>query len=145
MKIVMSRKHTVYSMLVRFGTWSPWSHSGVAFVDSDGVEKLIESHAGAGGVRVIPLADALKTYSKHEVIEVQVPDEAAGIAYGLSQVGKKYDWGWIWGYFVRERGWASDEKWVCSELTEAMIGAAGRLRFRLDATRITPHHNWMLY
>lgn len=136
MKLLFAKKRNLPSALIRFFTWSQWSH--VAIVDGDAV---IEA-TFLGGVSWRPLAEFLVDYTTEEV-GVSLPDEAAAMRFVRQQIGKRYDWTALVGIVFRS-GWAKQDKWFCSELVAAAIQAGGKRLFREDASRITPRDLWLV-
>ncbi|RTL37167.1 MAG: hypothetical protein EKK53_21595 [Burkholderiales bacterium] len=137
MKLLFCRQNSISSWLIRFFTWSPWSH--VAIVEND--EYVIDSTFLHGGVKRRPLLEAVQRYSRMELLEVDLANEEAAMEFVRSQIGKPYDWTAIFG-FVFRRDWAEPDSWFCNELAEAAFVAGGRRRFREDIARITPRDSW---
>lgn len=137
MRVLVTRQAGLGSWLIRLFTWSPWSHCAV--VDGDEVIDSTLAH----GVAVRPLLEFMRAYDEIELLEVDVQDEAAALAWLRAQVGKPYDWSALFGFLMR-RDWAEPDRWFCSELVEATIVAGGRHRFRLALARITPRDVWMV-
>ena len=136
MKLVFARRHRIGSWLIRLGTFSQWSH--VALLDGD----VVYDATGALGVARRSYAAFAAEYPNHEIAEV-VCDDATARAWVVSQLGKDYDYSAIFGIALRT-GWASEDKWFCSELVEAALQAGGVRRFREDLSRITPRDVWMV-
>ncbi|HSW52712.1 MAG TPA: hypothetical protein VLG93_05745, partial [Sulfuricaulis sp.] len=82
-------------------------------------------------------------YQVFDWVKIDVPDEPAGYRFAARQIGKAYDWTAVIGHPFR-RAWNDPQKWFCSELAEAIIRAAKRIRFRTDLFRITPAHQYMV-
>lgn len=139
MRILYSRSHSIGSMLIRAATMSAWSHCAIVTPD----DTVIESRALAGGVVERPLNDAIYDASRHAFSDIAAPDDAAGIAWARTQIGKPYDWAAVTGIALR-RKWHHELAWFCSELVEAALSAAGLQRFRSDLWRVTPGDSWML-
>lgn len=137
MRLVFSRSRTVGSLLIRAACWSPFSHCGIWTEDGTVIEATWPQ-----GVREVGLATFVKHATHWEFVDIDVPNEAAGIAWGRSQIGKPYDvWGVI-GLGLR-RNWQADDAWWCSEFMEMLVAKAERPRFRRDAHRLTPYHSWI--
>lgn len=137
MKIVFARRPTLGSWLIRIGTWSQWSHCAV--IDGDTVIDATWPH----GVRRTLLADWVIRYADNEVANIQLPHEDAATGFLVRQIGRRYDWTALVGFFFR-RGWKDEDRWFCSELVEAAVMAGGLRRFREQLTRITPRDVWMV-
>ncbi len=138
MRLIYSRRATPSSVLLRIGQWwGPWTHCAVI----DG-EHVVESLASRGGVILSPLAEAVGRSSEYEVTDVPTPDDAAGIAWARSQVGRPYDWSGVFGLALRGRDWQGDDSWYCSELVERALVEAGLTgdlaRWRYGLCGITP-------
>jgi uncharacterized protein YycO len=138
MKLIFCRRNSIGSWLIRFFTWSQWSHCMI--VDGD---HIIDSTMMQGGVRRQPALAALEHYSVAEFVEVPVPDEEAALEFARAQVGKPYDWGVFLSFIVR-RDWTEPDAWFCNELAEAALAYGGRPRFRASLSRITPQASWMV-
>lgn len=126
--------------ILRFVAWSPWSHEAVVMEDGASVVDATFSH---GGVRLRPLADVLAVSSQYKFRDIEVPDPAAGYAFARSQIGKPYDWSGALGLGLH-RDWQTEDAWWCSELSEAVLAAAGRCRFVNNPRRVTQQHSWMV-
>lgn len=137
MKLIFARSHRPGSLLIRFGTFSNWSHVGVV-TDLGVVETTWPK-----GVHLTSWREFVDRHSAIELIDVALPDEFAAVRFLTAQLGKKYDWTAILGFMFREP-WAHPERWFCSELVEAACIAGGRRRFRDKLRRITPRHSWMV-
>lgn len=139
MKVIFARRKTVGSALIRWFTWSQWSHVGVV-IDND---FIIDTTLKHGGVRVHAGRKWIDEYPDHQVIDVAVPDERAAIAFLRRQLFKPYDWTGLVGIALRSRRWAEADRWFCSELVAAALVEGGGLRnLRLEAQRITPRDLW---
>lgn len=141
LKLVFMRNHSLGELLIRVGTWSEWGHVGIVF-EENGESRVIDSRP-FHGVQERTLAEFIEKASKYEFKEVEVPDSAKAIEWARTQIGKGYDWGGVIS-FASHRDWAEEDKWFCSEFAESAIKAAGRLRFTVDAQRISPQNCWMV-
>jgi len=72
---------------------------------------------------------AMKGLTVVKTVYYQVPNAEVGLAYGRTQVGKKYDWGGAFGLLDPDRNWTAENSWFCYELTAAILRAAGRDQF----------------
>lgn len=137
MKVLFCTSNNISSRLIRWVTWSSWSH--VAIIDGDEVIEAVWPR-----VRVAPLADVLNSHTNYTVVNIPCPDEEAAISWALSQVGKPYDLFGMLGLGFN-RDWQDDSKWWCSEF---VTGGAlnGRNQLFRDGLlhRINPQHLWML-
>ncbi|WP_368565474.1 YiiX/YebB-like N1pC/P60 family cysteine hydrolase [Pseudoxanthomonas sp. UTMC 1351] len=135
--LIFSKRRSLGSMLIRYFTWSRWSHVGLVAGD-----RVIESIAGHG-VREVPLASAIRGQD-YRFEHLPCANPAAVIAAARSQLGKPYDIGAIFGFLGR-RNWQGRDAWFCSELIAWAFEHAGAALFRADRVhRVTPEHLWML-
>ncbi|WP_372941439.1 hypothetical protein [Shewanella sp.] len=127
MQVIFCRNNRPLSFLIRAFTFSRWSHCGVVIDDH-------VIHATAlNGVVIQPLIEVKQDYPSHEVCQLPGNAELA-----LPLVGRKYDWGGVFG--VRWGGWGDPDKWFCSELV-----AYCTCLFRENrVSRVTPEHCYML-
>jgi uncharacterized protein YycO len=139
MKAIYCRRHNPGSLLLRFFTWSSWSHCGIVTPDGTVIEA-----AAFHGVIERPLSEFMAGVSKSADRDIPLPDDAAAIRFARAQVGKPYDWSGAIGLALRRDTWQADDAWFCSELVEAAAAAGGRQRFINQASRVTPQHSWMV-
>lgn len=137
MQLIFSRSRTLSSLLIRFVCWSRWSHVSVAYEG----DYIIDATFRHGGVRMRTVGELLHEASAVEWVDVDVPDEAAGMRFLADQLGRGYDWTALVG-FVMRADWASVQRWFCSELAAAGIQAAGRKLLREELSRVTPGLLW---
>lgn len=128
-KIILSRHHTVGSLILRGFLWSRWSHVGI--IDGD---EVIEAIAWKGVV-CRSLKEMIEESSNYEIREFNGDEKV--IQAARTQLGKKYDWAGVFGIAGR-RKWQNAEAWFCSELAAWAFTASGFPLFRRDAFRITP-------
>lgn len=103
MEVIFARSSKPASLLIRLFTWSRWSHCGV-------IHQGDVIHATAfDGVIKQPLSEFKDRYKKHEI---RIMDGRS--KRSLSEVGKKYDWGGVFGHWFGL--WDSSKRWFCSEL-----------------------------
>jgi uncharacterized protein YycO len=140
MRLIFSRRRTLSSALIRWFTWSRWSHVSVQVSDT----LVIDSRALAGGVHYHPVERLLAESSAHEVVDLPLPDEAAALAWLQEQIGRPYDWSAVLGVLWRSVRWDEPDAWFCSELVEGAIVAGGLSRYRAPPARITPELLWVV-
>lgn len=138
MQLLFTRSRSLPTVLIRWVTWSQWSHVGIITPQ----DTVIEARAFHGVVET-PLAEAVQRASHSAVIGVTLPDEAAALAWAGAQLGKRYDWTGAIGIGLR-REWDQPNAWWCSELAEGALAAGGRRAFRRGVARVTPEHSWMV-
>lgn len=135
MKLLFSRRRHIGSWLIRFVTWSEYSHVDLVLDDS----LLIGAIAG-DGVVLNRFSDRLAKSSKAVTMEIPVKDMAASEAFAISQLAKKYDWLGVIGIGLK-RNWQEDDKWSCAELVASILAAGGQRPFDSKYHhRITPQH-----
>lgn len=136
--IYLTAGKSIGSFLIRFFTWSKWSH---AFI-KDG-DHVIEAKAFTG-VQRVPLDEALKHATRVATIEVASNNPEQILDAVRSQVGKGYDYMGVFGFLFR-RNWQRTDKWLCSELLAWGFNQAQEPIFRgEDVARVSPAHWWLL-
>lgn len=128
----------VSTPIIRFASWSPWSHQAIVMEDGESVIDATFTH---GGVRQRLLADVLAASSHWALRTFDVPDPEAAYAFARAQLGKPYDKSGVLGLALH-RDWQEDDAWWCSEIAEAFLAAGRLVRFLVDANRITPQDSW---
>lgn len=131
MKVIFGRRPAVGSWVIRFATWSDWSHCGVISASGDVIHSTWPS-----GVHRTPLHEWLRKYPANEVLDVPLKDEKAAMSWLELQIGKPYDLSGLIA-FGTHRDWQEEDKWFCSELVGAAF-VAGGLVFRVPSARLTP-------
>lgn len=127
------------SRLMAWFSRADWTH--VALLGNN--EVIEASGIGLPGVRVVPLAVWLNDHPGAVAREIPHPHPDLVREYMLSQLGKDYDWRWLFGWLFRLRDWQDDEEWVCSELIAWAAEKSGKPLFSPGSRwRVTPQ---MLY
>lgn len=139
MKILVISSHGIGAWLIKLFTFSKWNHTAVLFDDSNDIDNCsVVDVTASSGVRVMSFYRFKKIYKNIEILDTYVPDENAGKSFALSQIGKKYDWGAIFGIIFQNRNWESRNRWFCAELSETIRVESGRRVFRSDISGILP-------
>jgi hypothetical protein len=122
-----STTDTWASQLIRWATWSPYSHVDLVLPGGWLLGATPDS-----GVSIRPPVSA--TGSKR--FQVDAPDAVFEAA--LSQRDRPYDWAGIFGWGLR-RDWQDQDAWFCSEFIAWCFEQAGCPLLRAqDLWRITP-------
>lgn len=130
--IIFTRSNLIGSVVIRFFTWSDWSHCAV--IDGD---RIIESAIG-GGVRESSLEELKKSNTDWVIKRFPVKDREKFLEYARSQIGKKYDYLGALGIAFRVDS-EKKNRWFCSELIAACADACGSSWFNRDIFhKITP-------
>lgn len=141
MRLIFGRSRLPLSPIIRFLTWSQWSHVAIQLDDGRVVEAI------ASGVRCVAIDECLKRMSKHTVVELEPVDDLKRIyaeCWLIEQVGKKYDWGALFG-FLFKRNWQSNNRWFCSELAAEFCKKLGyRIANEKQLNRVTPQFLYMI-
>ena len=131
--IALYQGKSLLSRLIRWRTWSKFSHA--AWIKTDG--SVIEAWS-PGGVRLV---DNLST--RHTpgttVLVYDVPGVNREVveAFLVKQIGKPYDYWNILGFVFR--GKIHDpHKWICSELVFAALLAGGVRVLNAPAWKVSP-------
>lgn len=87
-----------------------------------------------GGVRRVPLEQALHHAEIVDARTYHLPDELAGIEFARSQVGRPYDFtGAVGLALVEGETYHDNSAWFCFELGAASMRAGGRAVFADDS------------
>jgi hypothetical protein len=114
------------SRIIRFFTWSKFSHVDYVFTDGS----LFSAH---------PCGVSFKDRNPNEIeeyFEMEVTDKKVIEKFLFQQINRPYDWKAIFGMPLR-RNWQEEDNWFCSELIAAAIQCDTKL-FNEDISRITP-------
>ena len=120
--------------MIRWFTWSPHSH---VVLISPCMQFFIESTHRKGVVR-----GSIRDFMWRDGVEVRViphPDPQGVWAVAWSQLGKAYDWKYIYGWLLR-RNWQDPTKWSCSEL----IAWAAKLFDDEFTSRVSPRDIYLI-
>jgi uncharacterized protein YycO len=124
--------------LVRWGTWSPFSH--VSFRLDDG--RLLDATPNCG-VSIRRVSDDEKTEYWRPTVPLGASE--AAVAWAKTQIGKPYDWSGITGFTLRrgvptKRDWHDQKAWFCSEIVCCAYDVVGAplLQDSGAFNRITP-------
>jgi uncharacterized protein YycO len=128
-KLVFSKSDSIWSKIIRFATFSKWSH--VEYITPDG--NFISAEIGKGVY--VEHEDRNPTWTKYEIVTVECSDLQAEQFFKWinKQVGKKYDFVGIFGLWFGRR-WQDEDSWFCSELI-----VAGLVKFKIVETAGQPH------
>jgi len=139
-KLLFTAKRAPGSLIIRFFTWSRWSH--VAFICDNG--DVIEA-VGFHGVRRVPMATALEKVHRYAIVEFCDGDSANMELKLSTQIGKKYDYVGAIGMGLM-RNWQSTGRWVCSELITWGLEHIGEPLFRSDQMyKISQQNLWEIH
>jgi len=131
-KLEFSRKHwQPFSWLIRWATWSEWSHVDVIMPDG--------SYVGARGSGGVVRHQESQDASVKQVLLVYVTQSVYDRFYSNieSQIGKPYDWEAILGHVFRKK-WDDADAWFCSELVAWAFSEAGMPLIRAAKNKVTP-------
>jgi uncharacterized protein YycO len=114
-KIIFSTQDKFFSDLIRYVTWSSFSH--VDMIMEDRKDQIIGATALQGVTEWSLQArkDKATRWAIYEVDTISRDDDENIYRCIRSQLNKPYDFFGILGYFCR-RDWQHEEKWFCSEL-----------------------------
>lgn len=125
MKILFSRSKLPGSYLIRWMTFSKWSHVALLLDNGDVVEATWPK------VRVSNIKDFINA---HPDYEIRYLDGNADLV--MKEIGKPYDVFGLFMFLNPWRDWTTDDKWFCSELIAHATGMF------TEAARVSPQ---MLY
>lgn len=136
MSIALYRGKSIMSRLIRWFSWSPYSHA--AWICRDG--SVIEAWTEGGVRRVASLSEAHEPGTRVDIFAIELTDEqhASVEKFLAEQLGQKYDWLGILGFLTRKR-MESHDAWFCSELIAAALNQAGVWPLlRIPACKVPP-------
>ena len=132
MTLLFSTTRGPVSGLIRFFTWSDFSHVDAVLPDGT----LLGARAGGVKIRPADYLGSAKTARFH--VDLTPEQEAAAWAFLRNQIGKRYDFTAIIGFLFR-RDWQRDGAWFCSELIAAACALAAKFPLvRETKGRVTP-------
>jgi len=134
---------SVVSRIIRFRTWSKWSHVAILVSHGD-TTLLLESNPGGvtvtGDVQEIynQIQEAYVLTLRPELAELL--DGQAMIDFMRKQKGKKYDYPAAFGFLFRAKETRiSKGLWFCSEIVFQTVLEGGlALLERVDAYKVSP-------
>ena len=132
LRLIYTNSNLPLSYVIRFLTWSEWSHVGILTPENT----VIDSHIARKGVTEQSFSDFISSdIDKYEIkVYDSIPDNVYDIA--RTQIGKPYDWTAVCGIPFR-RNWQEDDSWFCSELVAWACKEAGRPLISKPTWRIT--------
>lgn len=90
------------------------------------IDQKMVYEAVTSGVRYVPLQISMKGIVRYQDMDVLVPNIEGMHAFLLNQLGAGYDWfGAIGLPLLRSGDWQDPNRWWCSELILAALGAGG--------------------
>lgn len=130
MKLLFCRSRLPGSYLIRWLTFSKWSHVAVVFEDGWAIEATWPK------VRQVRVEEIIARHSAYEFRELDCAFERAWFE---AQVGKRYDLSGLFMFLNPWReGWMDDARWFCSELVAAATGLFA------DNERVSPQFLYLL-
>ena len=136
-KLLFTRSHRIGSIIIRFGTWSSWSHVDLIIGD------FVIGSTSDVGVNIVPMYDRLKHATDYQLMETT--DDLTQAQHDqlkqfmISQLGKPYDWAGIFGLPLR-RDWEKPDRWFCSEILAAGFNKIQYPLIKEETWRVTPQH-----
>lgn len=133
MRLLFSAPRSIGSRLIRWFTWSEWSHVDVV------MGRQVYGAVFPRGVRWDSVAAQVQRSTRHEYVDIQLTpeQEQAANAWLMDQGGKGYDWTAILGFLFR-RNWQDEGRWFCSELVAAALDHAGHPVIKRESWRVSP-------
>lgn len=136
--IALYRGESLASRVIRWATWSPYSH--VAWIDDDNGDVY-----EAWGKGVVRAGNLLANHTNGTPIEVftvagETHERRCLIRYAMAgELGKPYDFRGVLGFVSRRAQAQSQDRWFCSELVFHAYRQAGiDLLSRIPAFKVTP-------
>lgn len=132
-QIMFSTQTDWVSRLIRFFTWSMFSHVDVILPPG----QMLIGATASSGVRVIDIKKQKRKASKWSIYEFECIDEKMFYHLVSSEGAKPYDFNGIIGMLFR-KNWQRDDRWFCSELVAWASAKAGCPILTGQYHRITP-------
>lgn len=118
-RVALFRGKGIISALIRWQTWSKYSHAAIVMPDGYIVEAW---HTGPGVRRKLPSStDGVDIFNIQGLTEDQ---SAIAEKFALDQIGTKYDYFGVFR-FLNRRKVGDNGRWFCSELVYAALKNAG--------------------
>lgn len=144
--VLLGFSHDNGDWISRFFSWVTFGGpSHVVLISPDG-RWFIEAtgiKTPSGVQNPAPISEFLSQPGA-EIRVIQHGDPSGVWAAMLSLVGQPYDWGWLFGWLIRNRRWDDPGRWVCSEAIAWAMWQAGRRMFAGDTWHITPGDLYMM-
>lgn len=106
--IQFSTTRSIGSKVIRWFTWSPYSHVDLVLPDG----RLLGATPGGVSIR-LPQYDRIARRARFDIPGM----DWEKLAHVLkAQIGKPYDWGALVGLAFRSGRWHDPDRWFCSEL-----------------------------
>jgi uncharacterized protein YycO len=140
--IVIGLHHDPSDWISRVMAWlTHATYTHVALVAPDGSEVIEASAVGKPqGVRAMSMEVWTSKHPGFVLRKIEHPFPALVWQIATGQLGKGYDWNYLWGWLFR-RLWQDPEKWVCHELIAWACQEAGHSILSMHAPHwLTPDH-----
>jgi len=138
-----SRSNTLVGRSIEWFTRGHWSHCMLLHPDMN--RKYIEASGMAkpSGVFVREI-DSYLARGEWDFRTIPHPDPIGVWNAAYSQVGKPYDWHYLFGWLLR-RKWQNSNRWVCHELIAWAAEQAGHPIIDMnDSHWLTPQHLYLI-
>jgi uncharacterized protein YycO len=132
MKILLFRGRGLVSSLIRFQTWSKYSH--VATMLDDG--SIIEAWPGVGVHRMLKLPHGASGIDFFEPL-ITSHERNTITRFLIAQIGKPYDWRGVFQFVLREHV-HTHNRWFCSDLVAAAFNFVDVPLLNLPYYKISP-------
>lgn len=131
LKLRFSANNGPFASIVKFGTWSRFSHVDFILPDTYGI--LAGKYLGA-----LPIHGVCIHNKKYPVEVYKCIEAPMQVIYAaLGEIGKPYDYTGILGFGFR-RNWQDPDSWFCSEFISSSLHRGGMKIFSEEAHRISP-------
>jgi uncharacterized protein YycO len=131
------------SRLMAWLTHATYTH--VALVAPDGSEVIEASGVGKPqGVRAMSMEVWASKHPRFVLRKIPHNNHELVWQIAFSQIGKGYDWSYLWGWLFRSN-WQDTDKWTCNELIVWACEQAGQPCLTTDAPQwLTPEHLYLI-
>lgn len=129
------------SRVIRWFTWSKWSHASLAWYADDKLVSIFEAWTSGGVRETHAFLDGHTPGTRIDLYEFRkslTPAEVKCIvAAARAELGKPYDWRGILSFIFRKR-MQKPGSWFCSELVMHCCLCAARLLLMCEPWRASP-------
>ena len=142
MKLILCRKKSIGSWVLRSYMGSRWSHAAIWDYELDIV---YDTTLHQGGCKKHLSKDFFEHYPTYRVIDLDVKDLEAARKWLENELGKLYDWSALVGIFFRTSKLEDNDAAFCSEQATEFISEFDHPLFNELACRITPYMLDIIY
>jgi len=132
-ELIFCKSNNILGAAIGLYTYGEWSHVAIMHAG------IIVEASALHGVRVTTIENLKNGNSKVVGLTIECQSSDEGVQSIISaEVGKGYDWGFIFNAFFRINVWNDQNAWACSELGAYIVQKSGIKLFSESEKNITP-------